>query len=100
MRRDIDDVAGVYFVLSDRFRIDELLSRVSALPREDRWQSLARMALRYDLYAALAALTGNVLASSAERPGAAAAEAPLPQPEPSQAPNPPSIAPPPNPLLT
>jgi glutamate dehydrogenase len=55
-------VASVYFVLSDRFRIDDLLSKISALPREDRWQSLARMALRYDLYAALAALTRNVLA--------------------------------------
>jgi len=57
-------VARVYFVLSDRFRIDDLLSKISALPREDRWQTLARMALRYDLYAALAALTAEVLASS------------------------------------
>ena len=48
------EVAEVYFVLSDRFRVDELLSQISALPREDRWQTLARMALRYDLYAALA----------------------------------------------
>jgi glutamate dehydrogenase len=63
-RRDLDDVAGVYFVLSDRFSIDDLLSRISALPRDDRWQSLARMALRYDLYAALAALTRNVLADA------------------------------------
>jgi glutamate dehydrogenase len=62
MKRDLDHVASVYFVLSDRFRIDDLLSRISALPRDDRWQSLARMALRYDLYAALAALTRNVLA--------------------------------------
>ena len=35
------------------------------LPREDRWQTLARMALRYDLYAALAALTGEVLNATA-----------------------------------
>jgi len=62
--RDLDEVARVYFVLSDRFRIDDLLSKISALPREDRWQTLARMALRYDLYAALAALTAEVLASS------------------------------------
>jgi glutamate dehydrogenase len=62
--RDLDEVAAVYYVLSDRFRVDELLSLISALPREDRWQTLARMALRYDLYAALAALTGEVLAAS------------------------------------
>ena len=52
--RDVFEVAGVYFALSDRFRVDELLSKISALPREDRWETLARMALRYDLYAALA----------------------------------------------
>jgi glutamate dehydrogenase len=60
----LDQVARVYFVLSDRFRVDELLSRISALPRQDRWQTMARMALRYDLYAALAELTATVLAST------------------------------------
>ncbi|MET7392565.1 NAD-glutamate dehydrogenase [Dactylosporangium sp. NPDC005572] len=59
--RDVNEVATVYYVLSERFRVDDLLSRISDLPREDRWQTLARMALRYDLYAALAALTGEVL---------------------------------------
>ena len=57
----------VYFVLSDRFRVDDLLSKISALPREDRWQTLARMALRYDLYAALAALTAEVLSGDGRR---------------------------------
>ncbi len=63
--RDVSEVAGVYFVLSERFRVDALLSKISALPRDDRWQTLARMALRYDLYASLAALTREVLATSA-----------------------------------
>ena len=63
-QRDLAEVAGVYYVLSERFRVDELLSKVSALPRDDRWQTLARMALRYDLYAALAALTAEVLTST------------------------------------
>ena len=54
----------VYFVLSERFQIDQLLSHISRLPRGDRWQTLARMALRYDLYAALAALTAEVLQST------------------------------------
>ncbi|GIJ29743.1 NAD-glutamate dehydrogenase [Micromonospora qiuiae] len=62
--RDVSEVASVYFVLSDRFRVDALLSKISLLPREDRWQTLARMALRYDLYAALAALTVEVLCST------------------------------------
>jgi glutamate dehydrogenase len=75
-RQDVTQVASVYFVLSDRFRVDELLSRISALPREDRWQTLARMALRYDLYAALAELTGEVLGSATS-----AAESPDGRPE-------------------
>ncbi|GAB3152329.1 NAD-glutamate dehydrogenase [Micromonospora sonneratiae] len=64
--RDVGEVASIYFVLSDRFRVDSLLSKISLLPREDRWQTLARMALRYDLYAALAALTAEVLGSTAD----------------------------------
>jgi glutamate dehydrogenase len=67
--RDMAEVAQIYFVLSERFRVDDLLSKISALPRENRWQTLARMALRYDLYAALAALTQEVLVStSSEAP--------------------------------
>jgi glutamate dehydrogenase len=64
MQRDVADVADVYFLVSERFGIDALLSRISALPREDRWQSLARMALRYDLYTALTGLTRAVLIST------------------------------------
>ncbi|GGK19245.1 NAD-glutamate dehydrogenase [Pilimelia terevasa] len=62
---EVGEVAGVYFELSERFRVDNLLSKVSYLPRNDRWQTLARMALRYDLYAALAGLTNEVLAGTA-----------------------------------
>jgi glutamate dehydrogenase len=62
--RPLAEVARVYFVMSERFHIDQLLSLISRLPRDDRWQTLARMALRYDLYAALAALTGEVLSST------------------------------------
>ncbi|GAB3841818.1 NAD-glutamate dehydrogenase [Dactylosporangium cerinum] len=63
--RDVNEVATVYYVLSERFRVDDLLSKISNLPREDRWQTLARTALRYDLYAALAALTAEVLNATA-----------------------------------
>jgi glutamate dehydrogenase len=54
-------VAEVYYAVSERFGIDNLLDRISALPRNDQWTALARMALRYDLYAALAGLTAEVL---------------------------------------
>jgi glutamate dehydrogenase len=56
-----EEVARVYLTLSERYAVDALLTRISGLPRLDRWQSLARAALRYDLYAALEALTVSVL---------------------------------------
>ena len=52
-----DDVGFVYFALSDRFEVDKMLNRITELPRDERWHALARMALRYDLYGALAGLT-------------------------------------------
>ena len=62
--QDVNEAAGVYFVLSEHVRADSLLTKISALPREDRWQTFARMALRHDLYAALAGLTARVLAAT------------------------------------
>ncbi|GLY03641.1 NAD-glutamate dehydrogenase [Actinoplanes sp. NBRC 101535] len=70
VEKDPFEVAQVYFVLSARFGVDTLLSHISRLPRNDRWQTLARMALRYDLYAALAALTAEVLQSTASETSA------------------------------
>ncbi len=61
-----DDVGFVYFALSDRFEVDKMLSRITELPRDERWHALARMALRYDLYGALAGLTSNVLTLTPE----------------------------------
>ena len=58
---EADDIGFVYFALSERFEVDKLLSRITELPRDERWHALARMALRYDLYSALAGLTSNVL---------------------------------------
>ncbi len=57
--------ARVYFELSERYGVDELLTRISGLPRPDRWSSLARAGLRGDLYSALAALTTQVLHTTA-----------------------------------
>jgi glutamate dehydrogenase len=61
-----DDVGFVYFALSDRFEVDKMLNRITELPRDERWHALARMALRYDLYGALAGLTSNVLTLTPE----------------------------------
>ncbi|WP_225844389.1 NAD-glutamate dehydrogenase [Streptomyces sp. HPF1205] len=57
------DVAEVYFDISDRLQVTQLLDRIIQLPRTDRWQSMARAAIREDLFAAHAALTADVLAA-------------------------------------
>ena len=41
-----------------------MLTRVSKLPRDDRWDALARGAMRDDLYAVLESLTRSVLVAS------------------------------------
>jgi glutamate dehydrogenase len=58
------EVAGIYFAISERIEADRMLTRITGLPRDDRWSALARSALRYDLYAAMAGLTQNVLTST------------------------------------
>jgi len=60
--RSVIEVAGVYYDLADRAQIASMLDRVLALPRTDRWKSLARAALRDDLYRAHAGLTCDILA--------------------------------------
>jgi len=52
----------VYFDLADRLQIARLRDLITELPREDRWNTMARAAIRDDLYAAHAALTRDVLA--------------------------------------
>jgi hypothetical protein len=47
--RPAEQVASLYFTLSERFDIDRLLTLITALPQRDRWQSMARSALRSDL---------------------------------------------------
>lgn len=61
---DIDaaEVADTYFALMDRLGTDRLLTAVSELPRRDRWHSLARLAIRDDIYASLRSLCFDVLA--------------------------------------
>jgi glutamate dehydrogenase len=62
--REIEETAEVYFDLADRLQITRLRDRITALPREDRWSTMARAALRDDLYDAHASLTRDVLGVS------------------------------------
>ncbi|MDX3521578.1 NAD-glutamate dehydrogenase [Streptomyces scabiei] len=57
------EVAEVYYDLADRLSITQLMDRIIELPRADRWQSMARAAIREDLYAAHASLTAEVLSA-------------------------------------
>ena len=57
-------IMPLYFALSERYDVDRLLSRITALPRGDRWTALARQALRTDLYGALAGVTTGVASAS------------------------------------
>jgi glutamate dehydrogenase len=61
--QSVQETAEVYFDLADRLQIARLRERIVALPRDDRWSSMARSALRDDLYSAHAALTEDVLRS-------------------------------------
>lgn len=56
-----DEVAELYFALDAHIGVDWLLTSVSGLARGDRWHSLARLALRDDLYSSLRAITKEVL---------------------------------------
>ena len=58
------EVARVHFALGERLGLPLLVSRILGLPRDDRWQTMARAALRDDLHAVHAALTSRVLSTT------------------------------------
>ncbi len=66
-RRTDESVATLlplYFTVSETYDVDITLGRITGLPRSDRWNALARQALRSDLYAAVAALTNRIARST------------------------------------
>jgi glutamate dehydrogenase len=69
---DLGQTAEVYYEIAARVHLDAILNEISALPRTNRWQTLARSALRYDLYGAMAGLTASVMHA---KPGTDPAEA-------------------------
>jgi glutamate dehydrogenase len=58
------EVARVHFALGERLGLSTLVARILALPRDDRWQTMARAALRDDLHSVHARLTAQVLADT------------------------------------
>ena len=60
---DVAVAAGVYFTLGARLELHWLRDRILDLPRETRWEAMARAALRDDVYSEQAGLTAEVLRS-------------------------------------
>ena len=69
--REAQEVAELYYALSEHLGVDLMLTAVSELERGDRWHSLARLALRDDLYGSLRSLTLDVLSLSEPEESAA-----------------------------
>ncbi|WP_232676175.1 NAD-glutamate dehydrogenase [Nocardioides sp. R-C-SC26] len=58
---DLLEVARLHLVLGERLGLPRLVRRILALPRDDRWQTMARATLRDDLHAVHAELTRQVI---------------------------------------
>jgi glutamate dehydrogenase len=58
---DAAEVARLHFQLGERLGLPMLVGKILALPRDDRWQTMARAALRDDVYSVHAQLTAQVL---------------------------------------
>jgi glutamate dehydrogenase len=54
-------VARLHFAVGEALGLPALVSRILALPRRDRWQSMARATLRDDLHTVHAQLTSQLL---------------------------------------
>jgi glutamate dehydrogenase len=57
----VEDVAALHFLLGGRLHLHWLRDRIAALPRANRWEAMARAALRDDLFALHAELTADVM---------------------------------------
>ncbi|MDP9255527.1 MAG: NAD-glutamate dehydrogenase, partial [Actinomycetota bacterium] len=59
--RPVEDVAAMHFGLGARLHLHWLRDRIAELPREDRWQEMARAALRDDFFTLHGELTADVV---------------------------------------
>ncbi|WP_082587571.1 NAD-glutamate dehydrogenase [Nocardioides sp. Soil774] len=66
------EVARVHFALGERLGLPALVDRIFALPRDDRWQTMARAAVRDDLYGVHQQLTARVLETTSSEDSAPA----------------------------
>jgi glutamate dehydrogenase len=57
----LEEVAAVYHAIGARLQLQWLRDEITALPRDNRWQTLARAALRDELYALHSALAREAL---------------------------------------
>ncbi|WP_028062088.1 NAD-glutamate dehydrogenase [Solirubrobacter soli] len=61
--RPVEEVAALHFLIGGDLNLHWLRDQIAALPRNNRWQAMARAALRDDLFALHAELTADVLRS-------------------------------------
>jgi glutamate dehydrogenase len=66
----VEDVSAVYFSLGEELDLHWIRDQIIALPRDNRWQALARAALRDDLHGQERILTRDVLRQEAAKPDA------------------------------
>ncbi|MEN0138459.1 MAG: NAD-glutamate dehydrogenase [Rhodococcus sp. (in: high G+C Gram-positive bacteria)] len=63
--RALDEVAELYYTLNAHLGLDHLLTAISGLDDTGRWNALARLALRDDVYGSMRLLCLDVLSGSA-----------------------------------
>lgn len=59
-----DTLIPLYYAVCEHYQVDAMLTRISSLRRADRWDTLARLALRSDLYAVAARLVEGMARST------------------------------------
>lgn len=62
--RAISETSELYFRLGEHVGLVPMLNRVSALSKDGKWNALARLSLRDELYSTVRALTLDVLADA------------------------------------
>lgn len=71
MNEDLIEVARVHFGVAEQLGLYDLLQQGTALPQTDRWDALARAAVRGDVMTTNAMLTRAVLESTEQQDGTA-----------------------------
>jgi len=59
--RDVEEVAALHFLLGGKLHLHWLRDQIAVLTRDTRWATMARAALRDDLFSLHADLTADVL---------------------------------------